>query len=977
MRRLRLGSWLLAALLLAGALAALWVLAERVPLLADAKREATALAHRLLGDRLLGEGAAERDALPPIRIAFAGDLSGAGAQSDRMILDGIDMYVQDLLASGGLAGRQIAVETFDDQGDPLLAARVAARIAADDGILAVIGHGGSAAALAAAAVYRREGLPFIAPTASDPEITRDNPWAFRVIFTDALQAKVLANYIRSVLGYESTAIIAETGAYAQTLVEAFTAAAAEIALNTSPIFAVSERTTEVQLNDIVRRIALMSRLESILLVMRPEAAETLIPLLRAAGTRADIIGSDALSQVRTGDGERPAGPFQAPTYMEDVLLTLPFVPDTASSEARAFLDDYQSQQGKPAGWPALFGYDAAQLLGAAVARLAPGTLEEEAPLQRRALRAALSGMNVPEAGTPGLTGLLYVNEQGDVIRPVYLGRVSRGEMVAAAQQLQIIDDPEMVEVLREEGENTIEVEDVFLQVTQVVRTGIQLQSIDRIDPVANSFAATFNLWFRYTGAFDPDLVEFPDAVEPIALGEPKQTLDLGREVYTVFEVSGTFAYTPGVDSLRTAHQAFPIRYRHSQRDITRLIFLPDLRAMQARPDQGGWAAKLRKDGVIDASSGWVIDSASVSQEIENESTRGNPLIPTVEIPFSSFLASVEAFQGELSLRRQLEGAVPPEYRSWLSVLVLTAVIAVTFLPSLRSRFFAPIFLVRLALTAVVLSLVEDLFFEAYADKLEIFELANIVDVFSALWWLMPAIWLVFLVKRAVWERMEKRTGHPVPSIVKNTVNVAIVGVAVICVMNFVLGFTVTSIWAASGVVTVILGIALQTLILDAATGLMINMEQPFRIGDWIRTADGVKGRVQEMNWRTTRVRTFSNDLLIVPNSVVGSTVLTNYNSPDNITGLEIRLRLEFSVPVRRACALLVEAALDAARQMPSIVTEPPPEANVVSMDQYGPLYVLQVNFDVSGGEWDQVNTAVVDCVQRRLAEAGLAVPLPP
>jgi len=931
------------------------------------------------GDLVASETEAEGT---PVRIAFAGNLGAAPDSAEGMLLRGVLMFVDQINREGGVADRPIEVELFDDKGEPGEAVAVAERIAESDEIVAVIGHGTTLTSATAAAVYQRANVPVIAPITTDEALTRGNDWAFRTIFTDELQAKVLANYIRSVLGYESVAIIADTGSYAQGLVQAFVAAAGEIALNASQVYTLSDDSTVPQLNDIARRLALMTRLESVLLAITPEQAARMVPILRAEGVTADLIGAESLSLVRLSDAEAAETGRSVPDFMDDLLITLPFVPDTASSTARAFLGSYEGRFGEEALWPALFGFDSGLIIAAAVGRAAETMPDADAApsddirLWRSAVREALLGMNAPQEGIRGLTGLLYFNENGDVTRPIYLGRVTRGELSAAAQQLQIIDDPERIDLLREEGENTIEVEDVFLQVTQVVRTGIKINSISDIDGADNTFEADFNIWFRFNGEFDPQAIVFPDAVEPIELGEPKQKLDLGRETYLLYETKGTFRYSPTLESLRNAHQDFVIRYRHDSRDLNRLVFLPDLIASGAGRSGEDWAETLKRGKALESSTGWVVESASISQETENESARGNPLIPTIEIPFSAFNASITAYQGELSLRRQVASWLP-NIHSWITVGILVAIVAVTFHKGVRSRFPVPIFFLRLILTAVILSLTEQLVFDFMKERWEVYQLANLVTLFQALWWLMPAIWLIFLVERAMWEPIEKTTGYPVPSIARTTLNIAILGIAAVLIMNFVLDFTLTSIWAASGVLTLVLGVALQGLILDAATGLMINLERPFRIGEWIRTGDGTLGKVTEMNWRTTRVRTLTNDAIIVPNSVIGTSTLINHNDPDNVTGLEIKLRLGFDVPARFACRLMEEAAVETIDEMPVILRDPPPEANVVATDEYGPLYVLQVNFDVTNGEWDQVYTAVFDRVQTKLAENNITIPIPP
>ena len=932
----------------------------------------------------IGPGQQLRNALLPgasdsrpdgraIVLAFVGDMSGDPSNTSRAAFDGAALFVQDKNKAGGVVGRPLSLESFDDEGDPEIAVRLAGQISQREDIVAVIGHGDSETAAAAAPIYRSFGLPFVMATATNPAITRDNPYAFRTIFTDQLQARILANYIRSVLGYESVAVIGEAGLYAETLIKDFAVAAEEIALNVEPIYTVSENISVAQRNDIVRRIALMRRLDSVLLVMTQQMAAQIVPLLKAEGVKADLIGTDTLSL--TGDGSQG----HRPDYMNDMLLTLPFVPDTASASARTFLKRFEERYGRTASWPALFGYDSALLLASAASRL-PGDEKNiealEPGLERAQMRTALAGMDVPERGAAGLTGLLYFNRHGDVIRPVYLGRINRGEMVAASQQLQIIEDPETVAMLREEGENTIEVEDVFLQVTQVVRAGINLTSISQIDTSENTFAATFELWLRYTGDFDPAMIEFPDSVEPIRLGEPEQTIKLGRETYEVYPVAGTFQYFPGIDSVRRAHQELVIRFRHAQRDINRLVFLPDLRAMGAGDEPETWASFLREAKVIDPSTGFAIEGASVSQEIENKSTRGNPLIATVEIPFSAFRAAVEAYRGELSFRRLVGAWLPASVTSWLAAILLTAGIALTFVGGAKHRFPVTIFSLRLVLTAFQLAMLEQLLFSALAGHLEVFQLENLLIVFQCLWWLLPAIWVIFLFERAVWNPMERNTGYPVPSIIKTTINLVILGLAGICMMSFVFGFSLTSIWAASGVLSLILGFALQSLILDAATGLMINLERPFRIGEWIRTEQGDIGRITEMNWRTVRIMTPTNDELIVPNSKIAAGTITNYNVPDNISTVDIRLRVGFDVSAARVKDVLHQAAIDARDLEPALEKDRDPIIVIMATDQYGPEYLMLVHFDVNKGKWNPLRLTIVECIQQRFADAGIRIALP-
>ncbi len=76
-------------------------------------------------------------------------------------------------------------------------------------------------------------------------------------------------------------------------------------------------------------------------------------------------------------------------------------------------------------------------------------------------------------------------------------------------------------------------------------------------------------------------------------------------------------------------------------------------------------------------------------------------------------------------------------------------------------------------------------------------------------------------------------------------------------MNFVADEPSGNLWAVSGVMGIILTLALQSLILDAFAGLLLNIERPFKILHWVRLegADvgNQVGQVLEMKWRTTRL----------------------------------------------------------------------------------------------------------------------------
>lgn len=114
--------------------------------------------------------------------------------------------------------------------------------------------------------------------------------------------------------------------------------------------------------------------------------------------------------------------------------------------------------------------------------------------------------------------------------------------------------------------------------------------------------------------------------------------------------------------------------------------------------------------------------------------------------------------------------------------------------------------------------------------------------------------------------------------------------------------------ATSGVLAIILGLAVQNTLGDVLAGLAINIERPFRAGDWIEVGDQALGQVIQVNWRATRLRTWSNDMLVLPNSIVTKAIVTNHSHPRGLHSGVLRVKVDIGVPPPRVLAMLLAAA---------------------------------------------------------------------
>ncbi|MFK8251258.1 ABC transporter substrate-binding protein [Ancylobacter terrae] len=155
-----------------------------------------------------------------VKLAAAGPMTGPSAETGQRMKAGIELAVKEINAAGGIKGKTLVVDFYDDEGKPESAAAVAQKIASDSAVVGVIGHINSSATMAAMPIYKRAGLTEISGNSSAFKVTHmgyDN--IFRVIINDQGQAPVAMKHIVEKEGRKKIAIIYENSDYGKGAME--------------------------------------------------------------------------------------------------------------------------------------------------------------------------------------------------------------------------------------------------------------------------------------------------------------------------------------------------------------------------------------------------------------------------------------------------------------------------------------------------------------------------------------------------------------------------------------------------------------------------------------------------------------------------------------------------------------------------------------------------------------------------------------
>jgi small-conductance mechanosensitive channel len=249
-------------------------------------------------------------------------------------------------------------------------------------------------------------------------------------------------------------------------------------------------------------------------------------------------------------------------------------------------------------------------------------------------------------------------------------------------------------------------------------------------------------------------------------------------------------------------------------------------------------------------------------------------------------------------------------------------------------------------------------------------------------WLAGAYLGIRLAHVLIWERLGGGKGRAIPSLVKDLLAIIIMVIAVAGIIGSVFHQSLAGIWATSGAVGIVLGFALRNIILDTFTGLFINLDHSYRIGDWIELMDRgngdmlIWGKVIEIDWRTTRLESDDKRVYLIPNSRMGTTVVANYSLPNDVCRFEASFVFDFSVPSERVMRVLLAGAKAVAGRRPGLPETPEPSAIVRGSTLQGIEYTLRYWVAVTDIPRQVARHVVIHSALQHLERAGLTPTYP-
>jgi small-conductance mechanosensitive channel len=199
--------------------------------------------------------------------------------------------------------------------------------------------------------------------------------------------------------------------------------------------------------------------------------------------------------------------------------------------------------------------------------------------------------------------------------------------------------------------------------------------------------------------------------------------------------------------------------------------------------------------------------------------------------------------------------------------------------------------------------------------------------------------------RYAFARAKKRSETPgvrsVPKLLNIVPQLFVIVIAFWLLVSVVWDVDLSGIFAALGVTSLIISLALQPTISGLASGMLLLSDRPFEPGDWISLDGGIEGVVTDIGWRTSRIQDRNSDVFVIPNYLLSEGTITNFSKPASLHRVVVSLQVAYSNPPTRAKEMLLAAA----RATPNVREDPEPVVRVGPIDDPLMGYDVQMWID--------------------------------
>ncbi len=209
-----------------------------------------------------------------------------------------------------------------------------------------------------------------------------------------------------------------------------------------------------------------------------------------------------------------------------------------------------------------------------------------------------------------------------------------------------------------------------------------------------------------------------------------------------------------------------------------------------------------------------------------------------------------------------------------------------------------------------------------------------------------------------------------PKLLVDMVRLILVVIGAAIVLSFVWGVDLGQLAAALGIGSIVIGLAIAEPLGNVFAGLMLLVERPIAVGDWIKIDEDV-GQVIEINWRAIHLKTYLGELVVVPNAILAKESFSNYSRPTRMHNVVVTLGFSYDDAPNKVRAIL----LDLLDRTPGVLVDPPATVRVTGYGDFAVDYEV-VFFVDDFRRMHDVRDAFMTKVWYAARREGISIPFP-
>jgi len=202
----------------------------------------------------------------------------------------------------------------------------------------------------------------------------------------------------------------------------------------------------------------------------------------------------------------------------------------------------------------------------------------------------------------------------------------------------------------------------------------------------------------------------------------------------------------------------------------------------------------------------------------------------------------------------------------------------------------------------------------------------------------------------------------------------IYAIGVLIMMDY-LGIRITPILAGLGIGGLAVALALQPLLGNFFASTQIISDRVVRVGDYMEMDDGTRGYVTDVGWRSTRIRTVYNNLVIIPNSRLAESIITNYQNPTTAMGITVTAGVSYSSDLAQVERVALEVAREVIEELDEAIKEFEPWFRFEEFGESNINFWVWVQANDRIGSF-RVKSELIKRLHARFAEEGITINYP-